>query len=512
MHADAHAGDDETSTWPWSMLAGQALRPPGPFDPWQAFNAGCDVWWGSHADGAALERRAAWRLRDLLQAASAAPLQAARLRAAAGRGTADPGRSALAAQRVSRLPLTAIEPIGRIEAMARFDEACTDRAVTLGEVRRFLDDPQRLGEAFLGRYGVWTSSGTSGTPGIWVHDARAIAVYDALESLRMCGFDRPGAGAALVEEWLRAPLGTERRYAMVAATGGHFAGNATVERIRRNWPWAARTARTFSIIQPLPALVAQLEAYQPSVLATYPTAAEVLAAERLAGRLSIRPREIWVGGEQLTEAARRQIAEAFGCRVRASYGSSECLSIAWECPHEALHVNADWAVLEPVDRQMNPVPAGTPSHTVLLTNLANHVQPIIRYDLGDSITLPGTRCACGSPMPVVRVEGRRDDVLSFAGPEGPVRLLPLALATVMEEDAGIADFQLLGRDGHSLVLRVAGAPVGSVPRERARAALRRYLDRQGLCDVAIVDDPAPPRREPISGKLRRVLRAPDGAR
>ena len=31
--------------------------------------------------------------------------------------------------------------------------------------------------------------------------------------------------------------------------------------------------------------------------------------------------------------------------------------------------------------------AGVRSHTVLLTNLANLVQPLIRYDLGDSVTL-----------------------------------------------------------------------------------------------------------------------------
>ena len=485
---------------------GVASAAPGAFDPWQAFNAGCDVLSASHADAAGLSRRAAWRLRELLEAACGAPLHADRLRAAAGASLGDPSRSRLAAQRAASVPLSSIEPIDRAATMARFDEACTDRRITLEGVRAFLADPSRLGEAWLGRYAVWTSSGTTGTPGIWIHDARALAVYDALEALRFCGLAAPGAGMALVESWTRAPAAGARRFAMVGATGGHFAGNASVERLRRLWPWAAQSTRTFSILRPLPELCAQLDAFAPTELATYPTAAEVLAAERTAGRLSIRPREIWLGGEHSTEGARAAIAEAFGCRVREGYGASECLSIAWSCAHGALHLNADWVIMEPVDRDMRPVPPGTPSHTVLLTNLANHVQPVIRHDLGDGVTLGATPCACGCAMPTLRVDGRRDDVLEFDGPGGPVRLLPLALETVLEEHAGVFDFQLVGRDDRTLALRLPDGPTRVRQRDAARRALRGYLDANGLGGVALVDDDAAPARDAASGKLRRVLR------
>jgi phenylacetate-CoA ligase len=478
---------------------------PGAFDPWQAFNAGCDVLAASHADADSIARRAAWRLRELLEAACDAPLHAARLRAAAGGATGDPGRSRIAARRAAAVPLEAIEPIGRAEAMARFDEACTDPRITLDDLRAFLADPRQLGAAYLGRYAVWTSSGTTGSPAVWIHDARALAVYDALESLRMCGLDRPGAGAAMIEDWVRAPLSGGPRFAMVGATGGHFAGNASVERQRRLWPWAAAGVRTFSILRPMPELRASLEAFDPTVVATYPTAAEVLAAERAAGRLSIRPREIWLGGEQVSDGARRTIAEAFGCRVRQGYGASECLSIGWECAHGTLHLNADWVILEPVDRALRPVPPGTPSHTVLLTNLANHVQPVIRYDLGDSVTLLPSRCACGSAMPALRVEGRRDDVLAFDGDAGPVRLLPLALATVMEEDADTFDFQLVGRDARTLALRLPRGAGRTAHRAACHRALRAYLDANGLRAVSIVDDDLEPVRDRNSGKLRRVL-------
>lgn len=57
-------------------------------------------------------------------------------------------------------------------------------------------------------------------------------------------------------------------------------------------------------------------------------------------------------------------------------------------------MNADWVLLEPVDERHRPTPPGVPSHTVLLTNLANRVQPLIRYDLGDSVTLLDRPCQC----------------------------------------------------------------------------------------------------------------------
>jgi phenylacetate-CoA ligase len=391
--------------------------------------------------------------------------------------------------------------------MARFDESCTDRRVTRDQVERFIADPRRLGEAFLGAYAVWTSSGTTGTPGVYLHDTRALAVYDALEAQRLCGMGQAPIGGAWLASTLRTPFGEHQRYAMVGATGGHFAGNASVERMRRIWPWAGGHARVLSILQPLPDLVRELDAFAPTVLATYPTAAELLAEEKLAGRLTLQPRELWLGGEQLVDATRARIARAFDCRVREGYGASECLSIAWDCSHGALHVNSDWVVLEPIDRAGEPVAPGTASHSVLLTNLANRVQPMIRYDLGDSVTIGAVRCACGSPFPTLRIEGRRDDVLEFDGRDGPVKLLPLALVTVMEDEAGAFDFQLVARDRGTLVLRLEHDDGRQPLRSACRHVLRTYLDRNGLASVTVVDDDAPPQREPVSGKLRRVKHA-----
>ena len=94
---------------------------------------------------------------------------------------------------------------------------------------------------------------------------------------------------------------------------------------------------------------------------------------------------LWSGGENLSATAAAEIERTFECPILNEYGASECMSIAFSCGDGWLHVNADWVILEPVDAAHRPVPPGDASATVLLTNLANRVQPVIRYDLGESV-------------------------------------------------------------------------------------------------------------------------------
>ena len=262
-----------------------------------------------------------------------------------------------------------------------------------------------------------------------------MAVYDSLEALRR---NNPRSLARCLD-----PLYLSERTAFVGATNGHFASYVTLERLRRINPWMAGTTRSFSILQSVDELVLGLNEFAPTIVATYPTAAALLADEAQSGRLQIKPREVWTGGESLSAATRDRVQQTLACTVRNSYGASEFLAMGWECGDGHLHINADWVILEPVDEHQRPVPPGQPSCSVLLTNLANTVQPLIRYDLGDQVTLQAGPCGCGSPLPVIRVQGRQDDALHMAGRGGrPVTLLPMALSTVLEDDAGVFDFYL----------------------------------------------------------------------
>jgi phenylacetate-coenzyme A ligase PaaK-like adenylate-forming protein len=163
-----------------------------------------------------------------------------------------------------------------------------------------------------------------------------------------------------------------------------------------------------------------------------------------------------------------------------------------------------------VDRDFRPVAPGVLSHTTLLTNLVNRVQPVIRYDLGDSIALDPEPCDCGAPFPALHVEGRSDDVVALTAANGErVELLPLALTTVVEEHAGAHQFQIIQAAPDALDIRLQ-MPRGTSPVplwSKVEYALRAYLDAQGLPEVALHFEPGPLLRRGRSGKLRRVAAA-----
>ena len=389
--------------------------------------------------------------------------------------------------------LSAYPAVDKRTLMQEFDRVSTRPEVTLFAIERFVSRPERHGSLFRDRYAVWTSSGTTGHPGWFVQDPGALAVYDALEAQRF-------RGVGLARSWRPG-----ERYAMVAATGGHFAGVSSVERMRRSVPWLAPFVRSCSLMQPIRSLVAELNEYQPAIVATYPTAAEMLAEEQASGRLRLQLRELWTGGECLAPATRTRLRAVFGCPVRSSYGASEFLPIAWECDHLNLHVNSDWVILEPVDAKRRPVAPGTRSHSVLLTNLANRVQPLIRYDLGDAVTLHDRPCACGSAFPAISVEGRCDDTLVMPLARGGIgTVVPLALATVLEDEAHVHDFQVIQTGTGALKVRLADGEGASAP--AVRRALRAYFRAMGFADVPLEVGGQAPRRDPVSGKLRRVVR------
>lgn len=451
------------------------------FDPLRAGAAALDVLASGYASPQVLAARQNERLTALLSSA----VQGSRLY-----------RERLEGKAFGMNLLATLPVVSRHELMERFDDWVTDPQLTLTGLRAFIADPKRIGESYLGKYLVWESSGTSHEPGIFVQDARTMVVYDALEALRRSSPWR----------WFD-PMRLTERMAFVGATSGHFASMVSTQRVRQLNPWMAQSLRCFSILQSTTALVDELNDFTPTVIATYPTVAAVLADFAARGALHFQPKEVWTGGETLSAAVRRRVEQALGCTVRNSYGASEFLSMGWECARGQLHANTDWVILEPIDERGQAVPAGQLSYSTLLTNLANHVQPLIRYDLGDQVRVCTERCSCGSSLPVIEVLGRRDAPLVMAGRGGQrVTLLPMALTTVLEDEAGVFDFQLRQRDQHTLVLRLEmqGAQA-EMAATRCRAALEQFVHMQGLASVRIIVEVGQSIPRGRSGKAQRIV-------
>jgi phenylacetate-CoA ligase len=76
---------------------------------------------------------------------------------------------------VGQLPV-----VTKADMMRHFDDWVTDPAVTKQEVEAFIADPSLIGHDYLDRYVVCTTSGSTGTPAILVHDRGALVVYNVL--------------------------------------------------------------------------------------------------------------------------------------------------------------------------------------------------------------------------------------------------------------------------------------------------------------------------------------------
>lgn len=382
------------------------------------------------------------------------------------------------------------------QLMARFDDWCVDCDVTLAKAKSFIDDPALIGEWFLGKYTLLTTSGTSGTRGIFAIDDRTMAVTNAI-ALRVLG------------SWLgfgdfASILARRGRMSMVMATGGHFASAVTAARLHKR---RKKQVQILSVHAPLPELVAALNEFQPAIVAPYASMAAMLASEQEAGRLHIQPALLTLSAEGLAAGEYERIAKAFDAKVGNSYAATECMFLSYGCEKGWLHVNSDWVVFEAVDADYKPVPPGEQSHTVLISNLANCVQPILRYDLGDSILERPDPCPCGNPLPAIRVQGRSAEVLTFLNDRGEkVRLAPLAFSTVADRTPGIELFQIAQTAPRTLRVRMrlaAGAEAETVWRAACKE-IEALLGKHRLRQVTLERAGEPPEQSP-GGKYRQVI-------
>lgn len=397
----------------------------------------------------------------------------------------------------TQLPVT-----NKSALMAHFDEWVTDRAVTRGLVDDFVADPSRIGSSFLGRYTVATTSGTTSERGIFVMDDHSMTVTKAL-ALRM------------LRDWLSMRdvgrlLKRGARLTMINATGGHFASAIAGARLLRGGSRRARRVQVLSVATPLDGLVASLNQFRPAVVAVYASVGAMLASEQEAGRLSITPALVVLSAEGLAIPEYARIARAFGAKVRTSYAATECPFLSHSCSEEWMHVNSDWVLLEPVDADYWPTPAGRVSQTVLVSNLANRVQPILRYDLGDRVLLRRDPCPCGNPLPAIRVRGRSADVLTFRNAHGePIVIAPLAVTSLVGEIAGVERFQVEQVAPMALCVRLRTMP--GYEREllwaAARVHLKTLLKAHGLADVVIHRDERAP-QQGTGGKVREIIPLP----
>ena len=299
------------------------------------------------------------RLRALL--ATASRRSAFHRRRLAG---IDPARFELA-------DLPSLPVMTKAELMADFDAVSCDPRLTREAAEQALSATGSEPRPLPGGYLCLATGGSSGQRGIFAYDQAGAAEFASLIFRTRL--------ATLGADPARAP---EISFAMVAAPSAVH-GTMFVPCMLAGSPIR------FSFVPvtwPLTDIVSRLNQLRPDGLFGYPSMLARLAVEQRAGRLSIAPRMVNSTAETLLPEFRAAISEAFGAPITDTFATSEGLVGASAPDDQVITMATDSCVVELVDDAYRPVPPGAASAKVLVTNLYNTVQPLIRYELGDSFT------------------------------------------------------------------------------------------------------------------------------
>lgn len=402
-------------------------------------------------------------------------------------------RSALGKNGMAGAPLSELPTLSKPTLIAEFDRIVTVPGLRRREIEAHLKT-RRAAQPLASGHHVFRGSGSSGLPALFVQSAEEFATSVA-GALRVFIQNGVTPGARLMVIAAPYPLHATRRIAMALRP-------------------PACDLPALDVLTPIDEMADALNTAQPEAIATFSGIAALLASAQLDGKLQISPRAIFTTAEVLTPAMRTQIREAWGLGATDIYGCTEATCVAASFPGESgLKVYRDHCIVEVVDAENHPVPPGTPGAKVLLTNLFNYTQPLIRYELTDSVISAESsrddRC-----RRIASVDGRSDDILRFRAPGGAsIDVHPYTLRLPFAQQPEVSQYQILQTcDGLEVQLVLRPAAPDDTP-ARACAALTGALASAG----AIVPKVTPfvvstLRRDEKAGAKLKLVRKLDATR
>ena len=385
--------------------------------------------------------------------------------------------------KLSDLPVTT-----KPEMMSSFDLVLTDHSITMKRIEDFTKNLDNIGRMIDDKYLIFKTSGSTGNPAVVLYDKHNIEVSSSVAAFRT--FARNEDYKAFMKHGKKT-AGVFFYYCFYLACG--------MSRYLQLKMPNKKTKITVDVNGSEKEIVDKLNEFKPSMLSGYPSNLALLADLK---ELNIKPDVVITGGELLTDEIRNKLTKKFGCYVQTHYSCTEGGEIACECKEGHLHINEDWIILEPVDKDNRPVKFGELSDKVLLTNLSNYIQPFIRYEITDRVIVHNEKCSCGKNTLWLEIEGRTDDIFEF---ENDIKIAPMSLYKILEEIKSIKRFQMIQKSLKELELRVL-ADDKTTAFNMAKKELDEFFNSKGIKDVNIILSDEEPKANKISGKFKHFYR------
>lgn len=355
-----------------------------------------------------------------------------------------------------------------------YNDWVTDRELNLDTVLAYVHrNASEESNLLLGKYTALCTSGTTGNPLPMVRDDHRNKIHAQLIAQRLCGKMDPD-------------LLSIRKHKI--ATIIHLSNGASsyeaLKRMLRANPGYEQNLLTLSVLDNVGHIVEKLNRFQPDTITGYPSMLIHLALEQQKGNLHLNLKAIVCSAEMLSEKNYYLLKETFGCPVANNYCMTEGGEIAMthNCPH--LHINEDWIIIEPVNKEKKPMGETDEwSEGILVTDLSNYVQPIIRYYVSDVVRIKRDPLPC-CPLPRLEIRGRVLDMYTICGKTFSVT----ALVTKAEVWPGLCSYQFVQTADNTLEVRGTCSSDQSLEKVLGDLcqALQHFLADNGCSEAQIV--------------------------
>jgi phenylacetate-CoA ligase len=172
---------------------------------------------------------------------------------------------------------------------------------------------------------------------------------------------------------------------------------------------------------------------------------------------SYRPKVVIAIAEPLGLERRLYLEEQFGATVISRYACTEAGLIAQErIDDRRFYANNASLILEVVtlDDEKPVIPGET--GRLLITDLYSHAMPLIRYDIGDIVTLSADSLNEHRVAVLDSVEGRSVEIITS---DDGKKISPIAIDDVFDGLVDINRFQFIQKNKGSYVVRLIAKPV-----------------------------------------------------
>lgn len=304
-------------------------------------------------------------------------------------------------ENIGEVQLSDLPMVNKKIMMDSYDDFVCDSKLKKDKLEEFTGNPSNQGRKYKDMYQVIHTSGTSGLKGLFVYGPNDWSILKAMVMTRVSKS--------------KIYIYKKTKLAYIGSVNGHYAGIS----LTQDAPKLIFDFLPIDIHRPIGESISKLNEFDPHNLSGYSSGVYILAQQQLQGNLNIHPRRVMCSGDVLTFKMREIIKKAFDVDPINFYAGSESLGLGVQCDlHEGIHLFNDWHCFEVVDKDFNYVKPGE-SGSLILTNLYNYTQPLIRYQLDDQLDLIGSPCKCGWPFPLIKeISGRELDFLWFEKASG----------------------------------------------------------------------------------------------